>query len=133
MYTRSFFQDDEKINIPKNYDGNAFREEDKEDGASEAEIPTGVFSPPLFRAHDNECVNGKKEEAKRDTGRGFPPLFVKKLLPEGLFEGIDILKGGRLEFGKEELLIIGIALFLIFSEGKDLECALMLFLLLFIK
>lgn len=132
MYTRSYFQDDEKISIPENYDGNAFRE-DSVGQIKESEIPKDNFEKADAESCE-ECFisNGTKRE-RQDTGPGFISTFFQRFQPSALFDKFELFKGGRFDLESEEILIIGIALFLFFSEGKDIECALMLLLLLFIK
>ena len=126
MYTRSYFQDDEKINIPENYDGNAFIDE----SGGDAEIHTGFFPPPQHK----ECQSSERSESKKsDTGSGFIANLSAKLLPEGLWDKCSPIMDNLFGFGREEMLIIGISLFLIFSESRDVECAIILLLLLFIK
>ena len=128
MYTRSYFQDDEKISIPENYDGNAFRE-DSEAKMNESEKQRNAFTQ-VNNESSEECFFN---ERKDNGGLGFIQSFLHRLQPSSVFEKFDFFRGGRFDFGSEEILIFGIALFLFFSEGKDIECALMLLLLLFIK
>ena len=126
MYTRSYFQDDVEISVPKNYDGNAFIEKEKQkDDSQEASC-----AAPHFEKEG--CCERKKEE-KRDTGAGFIPSILEKLPFSNLFDRFNFSKEVGFELGKEEILIIAISLFLIFSGGGDVECAIMLLLLLLIK
>ncbi len=134
MYTRNYFQDDENISIPENYDGNAFREDVKE---PPIQSHNGDRLIPPFTPHsrtEEECAAFEDaERKKRDGDSGFVSTFLQKLQPSSLFEKFNFFNGGHFDFGGEEIMIIGIALFLLFSEGKDIECALMLLLLLLIK
>ena len=133
MYTRSYFQDDKKLTVPENYDGNAFREAETQEAA---EASTSQRHESIFGAHEKseECITSTKEESKKsDTGRGIISTFLEKLEPSGLFGRLGIFHEGKLDIGSEEILILGIALFLFFSEGRDIECALMLLFLLLIK
>ncbi len=114
MYTRSFYPESTgEILIPENYDGTMLRDtventepEPKEEKSEEV---------PVFK--------------KQEDGGIFS--WFGKLTKGGL--GTDLLGGFFKDFGTEEILIIGIALFLIFSGSHDIECAVMMLLLLFIK
>ena len=134
MYTRSYFQDDKKLTVPENYDGNAFGERDTEVKSEpiSSERHESIFG--IRENKDEECIAPPKEESKKiDTGRGVLSTILEKLEPSSLFDRIGIFRGGKLDIGSEEILIFGIAVFLFFSEGKDIECALMLLFLLLIK
>lgn len=126
MYTRSYFQDDVEINVPENYDGNAFREKEKSDATCEE-----VNSDVSCYARERDC--DRHQETKSDTGVGVLSAFFQKLPFSNLFERFNFSKFERLDFGTEEILIIGLSLFLLLSGSKDIECAIMLFLLLLIK
>ena len=135
MYTRSYFQDDESVSIPENYDGNAFRDNsiDMQGDIKNSEIRKNA-SPNTCGEPDEECLASKnREPRKHDTGMGIIPTLFQKFQSSSLFNKFDFLKNGHFDLGSEEILIIGIALFLFFSEGKDIECALMLLFLLLIK
>ncbi len=135
MYTRSYFQDDENLSIPENYDGNAFRGDstDIQEEIKETQIQKNPFEPP-YRESDEPCVASKdREDKKRDTGPISISALLQKFQPSSLFGKFDFLKDGRFDIGSEEILIIGVAIFLFFSEGRDIECALMLLFLLLIK
>ncbi|MBO7303724.1 MAG: hypothetical protein J6V09_00680 [Clostridia bacterium] len=110
MYTRTYFPEDEKINIPERYNGNAFDTQTQEDAAAE-----------------------KTEEViarKSDEDGGIFGLLTR--LGGGLFPEVKKI-GKDFHIGREELIIIGIALFLLFSSGGDKECAIMLLILLIFK
>ena len=109
MYTRAYFQEDEKINIPEKYNGNAFTE--------------GSGEPVVAEAEDAQPAMANAEH----RGDGILGLFSH--LGGGLFPAIGRI-GRDLHIGWEEILIIGIALFLFLSKGGDRECAIMLLLLL---
>ena len=113
MYTRSYPTQDEKISVPENYVGNAFEKREPE---------------PMESSGDTkECIS---EPALASGGLG--SLFKKIPVPAFL-SGLNVFRGGLDGFGTEEILIIGVALFLLFSKSGDKECAIMLLLLLFIK
>lgn len=109
MYTRDFTPESKPIHIPDKYCGTAFDEEN--DGKLHNE-PTP----------ENE---EKAEPAGLFSG-------ISRLFPTKLFDGkLPFLKGGKVSFGTEEILILAIAAFLFFSKDGDRECAIILFLLLF--
>ena len=61
-------------------------------------------------------------------GKG--PSILNSLFGRGFdFKNLSIFKKG---FGTEEILILGIAAFLLFSKGGDKECAIILLLSLFL-
>lgn len=136
MYTRSYYPDNEKISIPENYDGNAFREDISSISKEDAGEPMkeNAFTMPYNESTEKaEPTSSEPKGRKGDTGQGYISAFLQKLPISNLFGKTDFFKNAHLDFGTEELLIIGIALFLLFSKGGDTECAIMLLLLLLIK
>ena len=127
MYTRSYYPDGEGIKIPENYDGNAFREIESVPEQNPKEESVSKEEP--LRAPWDEAVEAMSHAS------GERPLgsFFEKLPFGNLFSSLPFFKGGRMNFGTEELIICAIALFLLFSQGGDKECAIMLFLLLWIR
>lgn len=116
MYTRSFYTDEgDKMNIPDNYSGTAFSEEQ--------------ISPS--QAEDIGYTSEKTEPTasvqKRDDGLFgiFNNLPFKKIFDGGIFTK-------NFKIGTEELIILGIAALLFFGKDGDKECALWLLILLFI-
>ena len=110
MYTRDFsYENEGGINIPEKYSGTAFENE-----ARYEEVHKG----------------GESSEPVGNMLSSFSKLIPKKLFSTDVFKSI---KGGFESFGTEELLIIAIALFLLFSKDGDRECAIMLLLVLFIN
>ena len=122
MYMRSYKEStDNGILIPENYDGNAFRHSYITEESKEA--PT----------KEEPC-----EEVSVDAGAKRSSLSsVFSLFKDGnlgrLFLGGEGLKLGSIRFGNEEILIIGIAILLFFSKGKDPECGILLLMLLLIN
>ena len=126
LYTRTFQKSEaEKMNIPQNYDGIAF---------SEPEFP-----PPLLGEVSNETP-----PSAETTDRASVPTVSDKGKTDGsflggLFKNIPFLSSSRFggkfpdKLGTEDLLIIGVALFLLFTKNGDRECAIMLLLLLFVN
>ncbi len=109
MYTRSYYTDGEKMNLPEGYDGTAF---------SDSERISENYK------EEDECP-AEKTETAHSTGI-FDGLGIGKLLGNGtLFGGLKI--------GTEEIIILALAAFMLFSGSRDIECAVMLFVLLFIK
>ena len=128
MYTRSCFPENDGIKIPENYDGNAFREEKKED-PKEAQMANEAPIGMTWKAADDaDEVMAKGENGQRGLGG-----FLDKLSPSLITKALPFFKGDKLSLGSEELLISAIALFLFFSRSGDKECAVMLLLLLWIK
>lgn len=138
MYARSYFQGDADISVPENYDGTVFLNE----------VMQAEAKPPRIEPIKSETKFSPKDESTaRDPGTN-PECEECSAKPQargGIF-GVD-LKGifssvfstSRLgsflpkDFGFEEILIIGIALFLLFSPERDIECALLLLALVFIR
>ena len=127
MYTRSYGQSGEQKlpTPPENYDGTAFILPE-----STGNHDTGE---PFSQTEETESVPASVSKAPRRKDQDGPFSFLRGIpFIGGLFSGEG--GGGFLSgIGAEELLIIGIALFLILSKDGDTECALMLLLLLFIR
>lgn len=138
MYTRAYYPKEDKINVPENYDGNAFREESVKTDIEEAPTLQKEEAIPLHAPWDNPPPEENSEE-KSEAVMGKPKsegvfgTIFKRLPISNLFSGFGGLKNGLSDIGTEEILIIGVALFLLLSKGGDKECAVMLLLLLFIK
>ena len=138
MYSRSYFQGDADISVPENYDGTAFFSEAIQTEAKAPRIEPIKsdlkFSPKDEKTScecDEVCARDEHYEGrKKDDGDCRTDL-------KGLFG--SALSGTRLasflpkDFGFEEILIIGLALFLLFSPERDIECALLLLGLVFIR
>ena len=78
----------------------------------------------LFSEESEAPVHSENCEEK-ETSSVFHSLLTKPFD----FKSLPIFKKG---FGTEEILIIGIAAFLLFSKGGDKECAIILLLSLFL-
>ncbi|MBQ7333659.1 MAG: hypothetical protein IJW38_04850 [Clostridia bacterium] len=104
MYTRDFGQEEAERTIPDTYCGNLFSEGNQ-------------------ALHNNDEVREEKGE-----GGGVISVFRNFFDKSFDFKNISLFKKG---FGTEELLIIGIAAFLLFSRDGDKECAIILLLTLF--
>lgn len=118
MYSRNY-DSTEDFTVPKNYDGTAFSAK-AEDCAQDA--------PP----RDAPSAGGESAEAFAKSSGGFFSSLFGKLpfagaLPQLGFPGQMKLP----EIHGEELLIIAVALFLLFSKNGDKESAIILLILLF--
>ena len=117
MYTRSYYDTQDNISLPENYVGTAFRE------AEEA------------LADSTESVS---EAAPSEDSVPSSALPLNKPTPflGGILGSLKLPFADKLrlpEIGSEEILIIATAMFLLFSKNGDLECAIMLLLLLLIN
>lgn len=142
MYTRTYQAEEEKITVPENYDGNAFREDRQCDP-----FPPQDISMPQTAEKDLKCGNSQDDTQKAtETIAECPGDFEKKAGGDGLFasifksghkasflDNLPFIKNGKFDIGTEEILIVAVALFLLFSKSGDKECAIMLLLLLFVK
>lgn len=127
MYTRTYFTENDKLSIPENYDGNAFRERIS-DGSTEIKITD---------EENNEYSEESSEKYEKTSGGAssfFERLPIKNLISKfpikGLFKGNSNLFE---RFGYEEILISALMLYMFFSKEGDKECAVMLLLLLFVS
>ena len=138
MYTRSYFTEDKKIDIPENYDGNAFRE-NTPGTFTEGDSTLDMEETSAQHTFANKNKEESTESQEALSKKGFSPFFerfpIKKLfsgLPFSLFKTSPCSEDG-LSLGTEEILIIIIALYMFFSKDGDKECGIMLALLLFIR
>ncbi len=130
LYSRSYYpKDNAPGSLPENYDGTAFSDQE----AVKPELP---YEAPDFIPESNEepaeSVSSVPVGAG-DSVRGFNLPFLSglgKLSLGGLFGGEGSIFS---DFGMEEILILAVAAYLIFSGSGDIECAVMLLLLLFIS
>lgn len=121
MYSRSFYNEAEGApRPPENYGGNAFtdpRENAQEESPYQAEEAAKLIT---------------KEEKKRERGNIFS-LF-SDILPFGGFSSRALPFSLSLSrIGTEEILLIIAAAYLLFSKSGDRECAIILFILLFVN
>ena len=125
MYTRTYFTGSDKLSIPENYDGNAFRESAAADSAASLDS----------QSSDNTVL--EKENENHDKASAVSSFFERlpfknffSVLPKkSFFNGEEKLFKN---FGYEELLIALLTLYMFFSKEGDKECAVMLLLLLFV-
>ena len=131
MYTRSYYPEEERLTVPENYDGTALRENTRREQNSDTERNPNEETRELRAPWDipKEEAVPTLSETKKSIGAG---LFDK--LPIGkLLNTKDLFKGSLDKIGTEEILLVGVALFLLFSKNGDKECAIMLLLLLFVN
>ena len=127
MYSRSFYSEtEESLRPPENYDGNAFNEKNMQ----------LLQSPDANVSEENEpdTVNTDAKPIPKKQGI-FSSLFPFQSL-SGLFgaRGEGALPSIKLpNIGTEEILILAAAAYLFFSKSGDKECAILLFLLIFVN
>ena len=107
MYTRDFTDSDTEIKIPPSYCGSTFQCEE---------------------SLHKECA----EEAFSENHGAGSLGGISKLIPSSLLnlKSFSVFKNG---FGTEEILILALAAFLLFSKDGDKECAIILLLVLFLN
>ncbi len=119
MYSRNYFDTEEPHGIPtavpENYVGTAFAEQ----AIEEKDIPT-------FAEHCEPCEPEAAPSSAHNSAPCGGSLLGGIKLP--FLENLKIP-----EIGTEEILIIAVALFLLFSKNRDPECAVMLLLLLLVN
>ena len=146
MYTRGYYSEQkEKINIPEGYDGTALLEKETERApiddsknlhaltAEHTKKEIKISPPPIHNQSDCDETPVFKEEPQKRLF-GFSGIF--DALPLGRLKKLLKREDNGLlpfSFDFEDLLIIGIALFLIFSKTGDRELGFMLIALIFIK
>ncbi len=95
-------------------------------GTEEVKNVPDSYCGNLFKEECDEPLHSEKMEEKGGTVSVFRSLFGKGFD----LRGLSLFKHG---FGTEEILIIGIAAFLLFSKDGDKECAIILLLSLFLS
>ena len=127
MYTRTYNENVGEIIIPERYGGTSFGQKEAGDVRIENEANDKGKNPwEDEEVHTDAPI--KNEETAEASAQ------PSKLSLTGLFS--SIFKNGTFglqKIGKEEILIIATAAFLLFSKEGDKECAIMLILLLFLK
>ena len=132
MYTRNYIDDGGGMNIPQNYDGIAF-DTDIPDTKNTIAASMGEkkISPPDMKAEAPESApTSANAEGSGIFGGFLQKLGLKNILPSSIG---SLFQLDQFKLGKEEILLIGIALFLLFSKEGDKECAIILLLLLFVN
>ena len=124
MYTRSYSDNIGEIIIPEKYGGTSFVQtgatEEKVDGREDGRNP---WEKGEIHSSSKDEVNDAVPTSASPTKGGIGGIL------SGLFK-TDTFTLPKI--GKEELIIIATAVFLLFSKEGDKECAIMLLLLLFL-
>ena len=132
MYTRSYYPEEERLTVPENYDGTALREsilgESYTPPTEQTREEKKELRAPWDIPHTEESIPTSAEEKKSIASGLFEKFPIGKLLGTK-----DFFRGSINKIGTEEILLVGIALFLLFSKNGDKECAIMLLLLLFVN
>lgn len=136
MYSRSYYPEEQAIRIPEGYDGTALYEKESVEQAK----PSAKIEPQKnevkFSPKDEITAEQESEEVflrtEKESGGIFPKIDLGNICG-GLFSKNPSVKSFIPNIGTEEILIIGLALFLFFSKSGDRECALLVLALLFIN
>lgn len=126
MYSRSYYQDEERITPPENYDGTSLIKEEIANEELESVSGVGNFGMSLS-THEER---GEKGKARSSDGI-LAGLTNLPFLSGILGRGESTLKMPKI--GSEEILILFAAAFLFFSKNGDKETALILLILLLIN
>ncbi len=128
MYSRSYNTDRHGgTTVPSGYDGCAFDEEKRQQN---------LDTPPVLDncngdgGYCNEEIGETKETSASPLSGGFLSGILGPLFGSGGRGGFNLKLP---KIGTEEILIIATAFFLLFSKDGDIECALLLLLLLLIN
>ena len=117
MYTRSYYSEDEKINVPENYNGTAIK--DPLEKAPNEEIPEAEpLRAPWDIQAEEENISASSEAmiTKNDSESGFLANIFRRLPISPRIFSADIFKFGLESIGFEEILLIGVALILFLSK-----------------
>ncbi len=130
MYSRSYYPTDAlPSSPPENYDGVVFREAEEQKSELPYEAPDFI---PEIKEEPSAPVSAEPKSTPA-IGKGLNIPFLSGLSNFSL-GGIFGRDGGLLSsIGLEEILIIAVAAYLLFTDTKDVECAVMLLLLLFVS
>lgn len=133
MYSRSY-PNDEAIRIPENYDGTSLLENEMPSASHTVAEPARIdlkISPrdaepaePIFAESDENASGGGFLSGLFGD---FKLPFLKNLFSHGEKRRLTDF------IGLEEILILILAAFLLFSKSGDKECAIILALLIFVK
>ena len=120
MYTRAYNEGGAGIIIPEKYGGTSFGQAENSKVGDEGKNPWEKDESVHTEVESEEGVQASA------SAQRIPLLgMLSKIFKNDTF--------GLQQIGKEELLIIATAAFLLFSKEGDKECAIMLILLLFLK
>ena len=116
MYTGNYFSKEKEITVPLNYSGSTFSGDDT------------ASTQSVMNDGTEETMAGAKDGGIFEAISSIFP--IGRILPVGIRSALHL---ENFRIGTEELLIIALALFLFLSREGDKECAIILFLLLFIN
>lgn len=128
MYTRTYDRNPGEIIIPERYGGTSFSQSSTDD-KSACDAEECVAKNPWENEEDIHTSVAQTDEEAVETSS-----FKEKLSSIGIVSKIfnnDLFSLQKI--GKEEILIISTAIFLLLSKEGDKECAVMLLLLLFMS
>ena len=137
MYSRTYEKD--LHTVPESYSGVAFREPDPVPEDAPKSIPRSAdvkFTTSPAPPDPNLTAKSPDVNTEAIESVGASPGFLERLQLGKMFTGISGLDFSRFSLpniGMEEILIVGLALFLFFSKEGDKECAVLLALLLLIR
>ena len=119
MYTGNYYPKEEGMRVPLDYSGSTFGD----DESRKINERSGSR---------DEGITETMAEMRGDGILGsLASLFpIGRILPDGMRNAFHL---ENFKIGTEELLIIALAMFLFLSKDGDKECAIILFLLLFIN
>lgn len=115
MYTGNYFSKEKEITVPLDYSGSTFTGD-------------GANAQSMMNDGTEETVAGAKSGGIFEAIASAIP--IGRLFPDGIRNALHL---ESFKLGTEELLIIALALFLLLSKEGDKECAIILFLLLFVN
>ena len=121
MYSRSFYPTEAAL-PPENYGGIAFSEGQTEE----------VLQPECADTAETAaeaCESCSAPSGEESQGSLFSLSGITSLFKGGIFSGSGFLS----DLKTEDILIIAVAAFLLFSKDGDIETAILLILLLFVK
>ena len=135
MYARNYSGPVQEMKIPQNYDGTALKNSENlntppHEPDNTATSASADYIQPTCKKNPWEGSNEGNQSSKNGTSSSNKTSFLG-----GLFDGTSPLlsKINISSIGTEEILIICTALFLLLSKNNDLESAIILLLLLFVK
>lgn len=118
MYTGNYYPTDKEIRVPLDYSGSTFEDERVSDERQSSE-------------HHSDATETSAAPKGAGIFESLASIFpLGRMMPEGVRNALHL---ENFKIGTEELLIIALAVFLFLSKEGDKECAIILFLLLFIN
>ena len=124
MYMREYNEQGAGILIPESYSGTALRDNDTNEPQVNISEPIQTKNPWESEEKTAE-VSANEAPTERNGILGSLASGISSVF--GIKPSLSISR-----IGTEEILILGVIAFLIFSKQRDMECALILIALLFI-